>query len=405
MLKRVDLISTCTFLIVIFLILNLGSISIGKANIESYCSSIQTEYITLISDNSQVIEINNSKNIVWQYSIGCVDSERLSNGNTLIAQGFFVNEINGIGMIVWQYGAGLLGVSDVERLANGNTLITDMLNNIVIEVNKSGSIQWQYSAGLSLPMDAERLANGNTLIVNNLANAVIEVTSNGTVVWQYATGLWSPSDAERLLSGNTLITDYLNNRVIEVNSTGAIVWQKTGLNAPKDAERLNNGNTLIAEYNNNRIIEFNNSGNIVWSFSNSLYQPNDVERVVNQPPSSPNITGPNSGLINIPYIFLFKGDDPGGHSIYYWIDWGDGDTSGWVGPILSDLQIPRTHTWKTKGTYIIKAKIKDVCGVESNWGTLTVKMPRDKTTTSSPFFRFLERYPLMNFLLKRLTVL
>ena len=395
MLKRVYVISNNILILVICLILILGSISIGKTNIEPYCSNIQTDFITLVSDDSQVIEINNYDDTVWQYSIGCVDSERLSNGNTLITQGFFVNEINGLGVIVWQYGIELLGVSDVERLDNGNTLITDMLNNIVIEVNKSCFIVWQYNTGLYLPMDAERLDNGNTLIVNNLVNSVIEVSYNGTIVWQYSTGLRSPTDAERLSNGNTLITDYLNNRVIEVNSTGAVVWQKTGLNAPKDAERLDNGNTLIAEYNNNRIIEVNITGNIVWSFSNALYHPNDVERIPNQAPITPIITGPNSGYINIPYIYKFKGEDPGGHSVYYWIDWGDGNTSGWTGPFLSNLQIPHGHTWKNKGTYTIKAKIRDVCGIESDWGTLTVKMPRDKII-SNPFFRFLERYNLFN---------
>ncbi|KYK26418.1 hypothetical protein AYK20_08965 [Thermoplasmatales archaeon SG8-52-1] len=405
MMKRVYLIAKSTFIFFIFLILILGSISIGKTNFEPNISNIGTDFITLISDDSQVIEINNTGSIVWQYSIGCVDSERLSNGNTLITQGFFVNEINGLGVIVWQYGAGLLGVSDVERLDNGNTLITDMLNNIVIEVNKSGCIIWQYKIGLSLPIDAERLDSGNTLIVNNLLNSVIEVSINGTIVWQYTSGLLSPSDAERLSNGNTLITDYLNNRVIEVNSTGAIVWQKTGLNSPKDAERLDNGNTLIAEYNNNRIIEVNSVGSIVGSFSNALYHPNDVERIPNQPPTSPAITGPNSGFINIPYIYMFKGKDPGGHSVYYWIEWGDGNTSGWIGPFLSDLQIPRTHVWKNKGTYTIKAKIRDVCGVESDWGTLTVKMPRDKVLSSMLFLRFLDQYPFINLLIQRLSLL
>jgi len=402
--KKSDLISTWSFVLFTILILIVGQIGFGKANIEPFCNNIQTDYITLISDDSQVIEINTSKDIVWQYSIGCVDSERLSNGNTLITQGFLVNEVNGIGIIVWQYGTGLLGISDIERLDNGNTLITDMLNNIVLEVNKSGCIVWQYDIGLSFPIDAERLENGNTLIVNNLANAVLEVTRNKTVVWQYATGLRSPSDAERLENGNTLITDYLNNRVIEVNITGAIVWQKTGLSTPKDAERLENGNTLIAEYSNNRIIEVNKTGNIVWSFSDALYQPNDVERINNQPPKTPTITGPNSGLINIPYIYMFRGEDPGGHTIYYWIDWGDGNTSGWIGPYPSDFQIPRTHTWKNKGTYIIQAKIRDVCGAESDWETLTVKMPRDKSISSLYLMNFLDQFPILKTLLQRLTI-
>ncbi|KYK20637.1 hypothetical protein AYK24_09920 [Thermoplasmatales archaeon SG8-52-4] len=390
--KKIINILLCVLLIISFTFILPGPTFLGKTNNEICNCGRQIECSALIADNTRVIEINNTEDMVWQYNIGSADVEKLYNGNVLLAQTFIVTEVNILGGLVWQYSSGLAGVSDVERLNNGNTLITDMFNNYVIEVNISGGIVWQYSAGLSFPLDAERLSNGNTLIVNNLVNTVLEVTSNGTVVWQYATGLWSPSDAERLSNGNTLITDYLNSRVIEVNSSGSIVWQKTGLLGPKDAERLSNGNTLIVEYDNNRIIEVNSTGDIVWSYSTALNLPNDIELVPNQPPTTPIIAGPNKGLINIPYTFIFQATDPGGHTLYIFVDWGDGSNSGWLGPYLPSLLPPLVHTWTTQGTYTVKARVKDVCGELSGWGSLSVTMPRNKAI-NTPIFQFLDNYP------------
>jgi hypothetical protein len=266
-----------------------------------------------------------------------------------------------------------------------------MASNFVIEVNSAGVIVWQYT-GLSLPLDAERLSNGNTLIVNNLINSVIEVNSGGTTVWEYATGLWSPTDAERLSNGNTLITDQLNNRVIEVDSSGTIVWEITGLLGPKDAERLANGNTLIVEYSNNSVIEVDSSGTTVWSYTSGINNPNDAERIINQQPNAPTITGLTNGVVNVPYPYAILAEDPGGHTIYYWVEWGDDETDGWLGPYLSGTAAPTAHTWTTPGTYTIRAKVKDICGVESDWGELIVTMPRNKAI-HTPFQKFLENHP------------
>ncbi|KYK23780.1 hypothetical protein AYK24_00670 [Thermoplasmatales archaeon SG8-52-4] len=400
--KKIMSISVCTLLIISIAFVLIGPMSLGKTNIDTQCCGRLAGCTTLISDNTRLVEVNNSGGIEWKYILGSVDSERLPNGNTLVAGAVLVKEINMIGGIEWQYGTGLLGVSDVERLDNGNTLIADIVNNFVIEVNETGVIKWQ-KTGLFLPMDAERLDNGNTLIVNNLINSVIEVDINGTTVWEYNTGLWSPTDVERLDSGNTLITDQLNNRVIEINSTGGIVWEKAGLSAPKDAERLENGNTLIVEYSSNTVIEVNESGAIVWSYSSALSGPNDAERVPNEAPIAPTITGPKKGIINVPLPYIFQGDDPGGISIYYWIDWGDGESDGWLGPYLpGTATIPIVHTWTTKGTYTIKAKVKDICDVESDWTEFTVSLPREKDLKNSILLQFLEQFPILKLLIQRL---
>ncbi|MCK4732722.1 MAG: hypothetical protein KAT65_09730, partial [Methanophagales archaeon] len=160
--------------------------------------------------------------------------------------------------IVRQYDA--LVPWDAERLSDGNTLIAEFGNHSVVVVNlDTKQIVWQYGTGtaglepgqLDCPIDAERLSSGNTLIVDYNNHRVIEVDSDKNIVWQYGTtGAWGngtnqlhyPTDAEHLSNGNTLITDRQNNRVIEVKTSDynptepnngftaqCIVWEMTGL--------------------------------------------------------------------------------------------------------------------------------------------------------------------------------
>jgi len=80
--------------------------------------------------------------------------------------------------------------------------------------------------------------------------------------------------------------------------------------------------------------------------------------------------------------------------VYYYIDWGDGTNSSWIGPYSSGVTIPQSHTWSKKGTYIIKAKAKDVRGYESGWGQLSIIMPFSYNIPLQFFWdRFFQRFP------------
>jgi hypothetical protein len=76
--------------------------------------------------------------------------------------------------------------------------------------------------------------------------------------------------------------------------------------------------------------------------------------------SPPNITGPTNGNVGVNYDFTFLANDPEGDNISYYIDWGDGTNTGWLGPYLSGTEITRTHKWLQNGSYNVSAKTKDV---------------------------------------------
>ena len=108
-----------------------------------------------------------------------------------------------------------------------------------------------------------------------------------------------------------------------------------------------------------------------WSDPIMMHIINDV------PPNTPSINGKTRGAVGTPYTYIFRSTDPNADDVYYYIEWGDGNITEWAGPYESGEDAEISHQWDTKGTYIIKAKAKDIYGIESNWGTLSVIMPKD----------------------------
>jgi len=116
--------------------------------------------------------------------------------------------------------------------------------------------------------------------------------------------------------------------------------------------------------------------------------------VPNQPPHPPTITGPMKEKAGVPILYNFTTIDPEGDKVNYFIDWGDGTNSDWIGPYLSADEISQAHAWSKRGIYTIKAKAKDVNDSESDWGTLFVIMPHSYTLPFQPFWeRLFEQFP------------
>jgi hypothetical protein len=98
----------------------------------------------------------------------------------------------------------------------------------------------------------------------------------------------------------------------------------------------------------------------------------------NTAPNVPAIDGDARGEAGMEYSYTVSANDPEGDDLYYYIDWGDGNTSGWIGPYAPGEDVTRTHTWTAQSTYTIRAKARDAIDSESGWGTLEVSMPKTK---------------------------
>lgn len=90
---------------------------------------------------------------------------------------------------------------------------------------------------------------------------------------------------------------------------------------------------------------------------------------LNDPPYTPIITGETNGFIGKDYEYVFSSNDPDNNSIEYFVDWGDGTNTGWIGPYESGQEVTKSHQWFKSGTYQVKVKAKDIHDEESNWST------------------------------------
>lgn len=125
----------------------------------------------------------------------------------------------------------------------------------------------------------------------------------------------------------------------------------------------------------------------------------------NLPPLPPTITGPAKGKPNVKYNYTLNTVDPESDNVYYYIDWGDGTNSGWVGSSTSGFDIIVNHTWAKKGIYTVKAKAKDVNNAESDWVILEVTIPKIKSfnlLTMKIIERFSNTFPILQKIIQRL---
>ena len=121
----------------------------------------------------------------------------------------------------------------------------------------------------------------------------------------------------------------------------------------------------------------------------------------NSPPDKPVIDGPNSGKPGIEYTFCINVTDPDGpdnDSLHVLWNWGDGTGSEWIGPFVSGMEVCDSHAWSEKGTYTIKATVRDEYGLTST-AILEIKISNPRTLAC---LRFADMFPVVQRILQLL---
>jgi hypothetical protein len=93
--------------------------------------------------------------------------------------------------------------------------------------------------------------------------------------------------------------------------------------------------------------------------------------------------------------FTFMTRDFNGAKVSYWVDWGDGTNTGWIGPFASDEEITLNHTWTKVITYDLKVKAKNNFA-ESEWKHMPI-IVHSKSWESAAIkfaYPFMEKYDI-----------
>ncbi|KYK24713.1 hypothetical protein AYK24_05750 [Thermoplasmatales archaeon SG8-52-4] len=172
----------------------------------------------------------------------------------------------------------------------------------------------------------------------------------------------------------------------------------------RDNDYLNDYEELFIYYTNPFDIDTDDDGVSDYFEYLAGTDPNDFSDflIINNPPGMVSITGPNGVKPGISYQFKFSAEDPDGDDVKYIIDWGDTQSDSTI-YVHSGKEMTLSHTWTTKGTYIIKAKAKDEFGIFGPLTTKTVNVQRTKTVHKN-LLDFLQNYnyifPVLQLFLK-----
>ena len=284
-----------------------------------------------------------------------------------------------------------VGAGDINSAQDAyNASITECGNRVVPNLQLSLSIQWSSNASMNITTSVH-----NNETSNYSGHIRVYITEKSSSMW-YDTAGYPYTFA---------FLDYALNEDIHINPSST--WQNSS---------LWNGNDHNFEF-----ITCNNIMVIAAVFNSTWHQgyanpPSDypfdayyVDEatsaspiVQSNPPNTPNVDGPRIGKVGEEYTYTADTTDPDGDQLYYWFDWGDGTSSGWVGPYDSGATASASHTWTIKGIYKIKVKAKDTYDVGSDFSKPLGNIMPKNSVINTPFLRFLEQHPLFFLLLQQL---
>jgi hypothetical protein len=100
---------------------------------------------------------------------------------------------------------------------------------------------------------------------------------------------------------------------------------------------------------------------------------NGNEFMDNHPPEIPQVRN-SGGYEGEPSYIEFNTTDPDGDDVYYYIQWGDGTKSGWLGPYKSGEIVQANHTWENIGVYYLNIYAKDIYEATSKSGGISIRI-------------------------------
>jgi hypothetical protein len=328
-------------------------------------------------DEGDIVAVNPDGTLKWKYKTGyyIVSDPAISDDGTVyIGSGdTYLYAMNPNGSLRWRFKTGHY-VKGLPSIDEDGTIYVGSYDGYLYALHPDGTMKWQYKLRYGTETNPSIGPDGTIYVGDNKLYAI---NPDGTLKWTFDPGSnqdifqSSPAvSADGTIYVGTNKGEVDGGDIIAVNADGTLRWRHRIANLWADSSPCISSDGIVYIGSSNREVKntVENFG-ILYAFG-----PGDV----NNPPDSPSIDGLTDGKSGESYSYVINGNDPDGDSISYFVDWGDGNDSGWQGPYSSGTSIELLHSWSEQGYYTIRAKVKDEYGSESSWSTLEVSMPKQK---------------------------
>jgi len=259
----------------------------------------------------------------------------------------------------------------------------------------NGNLIWNFSTECEIFSSISILEN-NVYCSSHDGNVYCLDASSGTLNWFYTTNsyVWStPAVAyDRIYVGS------FDNHVYCLDAfTGELIRKYLTEDQISSSSAIADGKVFIGSNDYRFYCLDAHTGEFIWSFRTSYYitgSPAIADNKVfigswdkklycfsdNNPPNKPTIDGPTRGKPGHIYSYNITATDPDGDNISYTVEFNNGSSGSTHGPFISGYTLEVYTVWSQQGTYTIQAKAKDEFGLESDWATLEVTMPKTKVS-------------------------
>jgi outer membrane protein assembly factor BamB len=307
----------------------------------------------------------------WIYSSPAIDD----NGVIYIgSHDHYLYAVYPNGTLKWKYQTNG-EVKSPPSIGDDGTIYVCSWDHFLYAIAPNGTLKWKFNTG-DATETSPAIASDGTIYVGSYNGLLFSISPNGNENWRFQTGgeiYSSPAiDTYRIIYCGSD-----DGYLYALNPDGTLRWKFDAGDNMASSPVIGEDGMIYA------VGQFLPSGG--QEFRSYLYA---LRIIDNEPPSTPTIDGTTSGNIKQNYDYTIVSTDPDRNNISYYVNWGDGTNSGWIGPYPSGQEQIVSHTWNKKGTYTLQVKARDNYSAESDWGNLSVTMP---CSYDIPFMNLLER--------------
>jgi outer membrane protein assembly factor BamB len=347
--------------------------------------------------DNNIVAVNPNGTIKWSYPTGykITGGPAIGDDGTIYCGSgdtyFYALYPNGT--LKWRFKTGDY-IKAPPSIADDGTIYIGSFDDYLYALYPNGTLKWSCHVSPGTELNPS-IASDGTIYTGFYE--LFAVYPNGTIKWSFNPGpdkfifKSSPAiSADGTIYFGTNIGDSAGGEIIAINSDGTERWRK------QIAEWWVDSSPAIAEDGTVYIGSTCAGRGYLHAFGS-------VES--NSPPDAPSISGESNGKVGVEYEFRFQAFDPDNNPVSFYIEWGDGSTTGWTFERASGEIYYYDHTWSEKGNYTIRAKAKDVFNEESNWTEFEIKItnPRNRLLYFYYWIRFLERFPIFQKLINYFT--